>query len=225
MDEESARRWVGLVSSILFEHVRPGGSSDEAGVLHRARRRFVHEGREAVFDAVVGDGTLWLTLCAANAALPFERTSRIEKMHALMAWRALYSRHELLGTADRSRLHRLMTRLRAERARAALRGRGAAAAGAMREIEAWLVEHGSAEIARQAGRPDAFRLGDPLWGPRAGWAVAIKDAVQNGTRIQIYLYRRTRSVVVEPAGRYLNLRIAAGQDQDLAESLSAAGLR
>lgn len=224
VDGPTARRWVGRLIDLLFHQIPQGGGVDDAGVLRRARRRFEQQGKVEVFDRVVGDGTLWLTLCSAVAALPRHDLAPHERLDDLLAWRALWSSRELIGGADQSRLRLLLRRLRAEQAKDALRRHGPAAHAALVTLEAWLEEHGAALLKQQARSRPTANPGDLLWGPRPGWAVTRRGMPGPKPKALVHLYRAGREASVQLSGFFVNLQAVAGTTPELADHLQTAGL-
>jgi len=222
VDEDRGRRWVTRVVDLLFHQRGPGSSVEDAGVLSRALSRFRKQAKEDVFLSVVGDGSIWLPLCTALAALSRDEMGPVERMHDLMAWRALWTSRMLLDGTPPQRLRFLLRRLRVPHAREKLAANGPQSHRAVQALEAWVARHGQDAVAAQRGRHLPHKVGDPLWGPKARWAV-VTELPDGKGRIRAHIYRAMRARTVAPGGVYANLRLAAKSDPALAELLSLAG--
>ena len=224
VDPEDARRWVTATVDLLFHHRLSGVRGAGAGVLARVRHRFAQEGRRDVFDTVVGDGTLWLALCCAVAALTRDRLTGVDAMHDLMVWRVVWAGRTLRSNATPARLAFLLRRLRAQDAQRAFLEHAEEAYSAVCSLERWLTNHGEAEVERQKSMQLQHNRGDPWWGPRPGWAVVVEDTSLGGNKTWAHVYRVGKDVQTKPAGIYANLRIAAEDDAELLRTLKQAGL-
>ncbi|MFZ5480462.1 MAG: hypothetical protein ACOZNI_27115 [Myxococcota bacterium] len=215
-DAEGGRSLVANVLDHLFRRkLRPG---DPPGLLAAVSARYAARGDSHVFERALGDGTLWITLTSA-----ITRVSWVGPGAAIqrsLALREVYRSRELIASADAGRLAPLVARLPDPALVVGLLEEAPRVSSLLDDVEARLGVGFERRVARQVTSRGAWASGDAMWGPTAGWAIALHEAgMQMGTPVRAYLPRTATEVKIRPDTRYANVRLACADDPDLARAV------
>jgi len=213
IDSSIADRWTFQVCDVLFRvQQAESNGSKKIGLLGAVRERYLHEGRSAIFDKIVGDGRLWVALTVAlNRVLPRDKRTRLERALAL---RDVYGDTMLSRHAKASTLELLLARAAAE-GRNGRKGliEARKAARTIAEIERRLVTDWERYAKNQLG--EEYFEGDSVWKQGMGFGHCENAGIiEDRGRVSIYLRARAKVCPVVVT-YYVNLRIAADLDQGL----------
>ena len=198
---DNAVSWARRVFDTLFQQVS-AQSTEYVGVLSLVEARFRHDGKDAVFRRVVGDGTLWLTLLRSlsQGAWVGDRAA----FERALALRSVLNAQILRSSTDNERIAKLLSRTGREseefmvEARQVSRELGRFEQALKSNWEQLLLSQEEAELTHE---PE-----DLLWTPNAGWAIAQETAtMREGEKLKVYLQLRAKVVEVVATGFYVNV--------------------
>ena len=193
--------WARRIFDTLFQK-RSRPSVQYSGILEGVRQRLADEGKKEIFQEVVGDGTLWLTLLTSlslgewsGSGAAFERA---------LALRDVFNARILLSSTDNDKIARLIAR--AEWDSEALLMEAAGVVRALDGLESALESDWDALVQFQEDAAILHEPDDLLWSPKAGWAVAQEKAVaERAAKFNVYLRLKAQVVRVVAAGFYVNV--------------------
>jgi hypothetical protein len=167
---ELAEKWALEVFSILF---RSRGSGT-VGLLGAVEQRYEKNGRKDTFDAVVGEGILWLVLVATLGGANWRGVgTEIDKAVAL---KEVFAAPQLLGSAEPARITGLLDKIRIEDARSYVAHVAPTVSRLLNEIEGALRPMWEPEMLSQLERGITHDVGDLLWREKVGWAVCLAES-------------------------------------------------
>ena len=191
--------WARRIFDTLFQK-RSRPSVQYSGILEGVRQRLADEGKKEIFQEVVGDGTLWLTLLKSlslgewsGSGAAFERA---------LALRDAFNARILLSSTDNDKITRLIGRAEWDSLLMEADGVVRALDGLENALESdWDALVQFQEDAAILHEPD-----DLLWSPKVGWAVAQEKAVaERAAKFNVYLRLKAQVVRVVAAGFYVNV--------------------
>lgn len=199
--DDDHERWQAVVRRVceLLMQTRIPDHDGSRSLLSHVEDRYTRLDRRSEFDAILGDGTLWVLLLAVAtsagpAADPFERQLILSDIVNCDALRSSGSEARLAGLCSAAKLHdRSGSWL--EEARAA-HGRVVALCAALAPLGATLPQ-------RQKG---VAREGDWLWRPSAGFATL--EAVIDADMAAVHIRTKARTLPRVQLSYYVNLRLA-----------------
>lgn len=224
LDQETAAKWAMELVCMLFQ-VKIS-NTEHRGMLAFVKNRYFLEGRTEIFEHAVGDGTLWVAVCAVLDCIDWKATFRgIDKVVLLSN---LYKESILYSKVDIRRLRHLISQLSVEK-NDELLFQWKQTSELVLDMEKELTN-----LYNQLNRtPRNFQylVGDPLWNPKVGF-VRIKESVvinDPNTKIKIETPlelslkekdKKEKKDTVVAANFYLSLRYASEKSPILSKLLS-----
>jgi hypothetical protein len=211
---ERARGWLVGAARLLLEPSFDG----RPPLLKEVRSRYAGE-RADLFEQIVGDGTLWVTLSAGLVAIRWPGPDAA--LQRMLLIRTLWNTETLRSRADAAQLDRLIRDYDPGDAVAAIADVAAPVTSSLDRVESRLgvlIEEGLLEL-----QEDAFiqiQPGELLWSPKSGWAVATE--AQTGRNVKVYWPKKGEETKVSlKIGKFVSLPQAAQADNELAHASDA----
>lgn len=207
-----AEKWALEVFSILFR----GKTSGSGGLLRAVEHRYVQNDQKAIFDDVVGDGTLWMVLVATLGNANWQGVGTdIDKAVAL---REVFTAPQLLASTLASRVTGLIGKIRIEDARSYLAEVAPNVTRLLNQIESLLGPIWEAEMHTQIDRRITHKVGDLLWREKVGWAVCLVEMRASSPQAFRVRLKGVEKDVVN--GYYVNVTELAARDAALSELIN-----
>lgn len=205
-----ARRWVDHAARLLLV----GSDKDYPPLLDQVWKRYIEDGKEEVFRRTVGDGTLWVTMTAGLARVPWNGPN--DALEGLLLIRRVWETELLRSFADQDHIELLVRRYHAGSAIDAIEKIAAPAAAALEVAEGRLGQRAQQLLERQKENQLPVSTGELLWGPKNGWAVVDHDEGEG--RAGVYWPRRGEVVKMVLDGFFIRVHHAASDDEVLKEA-------
>ena len=195
---ERAEQWAIRLFAILFR-----GSGKGKGLLRKVKERYEESGKTDVFEAAVGDGSLWAALVASLANARWEGAGA--EFEKALAVRELFREPSLLKTASAAQLLRYAKALRSKDATEMLSVHAPSIVSRLEMVESALEPYWNSHLEAGSGNPVHVQYGDLLWRRGFGWAFGIgpspaadRDAVRlrgNETQVMKGFYLNVSQLV------------------------------
>lgn len=166
VSRERAEQWAIRVFAILFR-----GPGKGKGLLLKVKDRYEQAGKSDVFEAAVGDGSLWAALVASLVNARWEGAGA--EFEKALSIRELFREPSLLKTASAARLLRYAKALRSKEAADMLTVHAPAIVGHLELLESELEPYWDSRLEVGLGGSAPVRFGDLLWRRGRGWAFGI----------------------------------------------------
>ena len=206
VSRENAGKWAIRLFAILFRSV-----GKKRGLLGQVQERYCNEEKLDVFEAAVGDGSLWAALVASLANARWEGTGA--EFEKALAARELFREPVLLETSSAAQLLRYAKALRSTEATEMLIVHAPAIVSALENLETELEPHWSSHLAAGTSSHMPFLSGDLLWRRGLGWAFVIGPS-PTADQVTVRLRGKVAQVM---KGFYLNVSELARQEPRFAK--------
>jgi hypothetical protein len=200
VSRENASQWAIRLFAILFR-----GTGRRKGLLGQVQERYRSEDKLDVFEAAVGDGSLWAALVASLANARWEGVGA--EFEKALAIRELFREPVLLETSSAAQLLRYAKALRSMEATEMLSVHAPAIVSAVENLETELEPHWGSHFAAGTSSHKPFLSGDLLWRRGLGWAFVI-DSSPTADQVTVRLRGKEAQVM---KGFYLNVSELARQ--------------
>lgn len=166
VSREDAGKWAIRLFAIIFR-----GSGKRNGLLRKVKERYEAADKPDVFEAAVGDGSLWAALVASLANARWEGAGA--EFEKALAARELFREPTLLKTSSAAQLLRYAKALRSKEATEMLSVHAPSIVSGLENLEADLEPYWNSHLGAGSGSPVPFQSGDFLWRRGIGWAFVI----------------------------------------------------
>lgn len=166
VSRERAEQWAIRLFAILFR-----GSGKGKGLLRKVKDRYEEADKSDVFEAAVGDGSLWAALVASLVNARWEGAGA--EFEKALAIRELFREPSLLKTASAAQLLRYAKALRSKEATDMLTVHAPSIVGHLERLESELEPYWNSHLEAGSGSPVPVQFGDLLWRRGIGWAFGI----------------------------------------------------
>lgn len=163
---ENASKWTIRLFGILFGHFGQG-----IGLLNKIEERYQAADKAEIFEAAVGDGSLWAALVASLVNAPWQVVGA--EFEKALAVRQLFREPSLIKTASAADLLRYAKALRSKNATEMLTIHAPSIVSALEDLELELKPYWSTELTGGKGTHVPIQTGDLLWRHPTGWAVVL----------------------------------------------------
>lgn len=186
VSRERAEQWAIRLFAILFR-----GSGKGKGLLRKVKERYEEADKSDVFEAAVGDGSLWAALVASLANTRWEGAGA--EFEKALAVRELFREPSLLKTSSAAQLLRYAKALRSKEATEMLSVHAPSIVSRLEKLESELEPYWNSHLETGSGSPAPVQCGNLLWRRGIGWAFGIgpspaadRDAVRlRGNETQV----------------------------------------
>ncbi len=206
---ENASKWTIRLFGILFEHFGHG-----IGLLNKIEERYQAADKAEIFEAAVGDGSLWAALVASLVNAPWQVVGA--EFEKALAVRQLFREPSLIKTASAADLLRYAKALRSKNATEILTIHAPSIVSALEDLELKLKPYWSAELAMRQGAHIQTQTGDLLWQHPTGWAVVLGPGL-GADQISVR-FKGTKRTVMQ--GFYFNVSDLARREPQFADLVS-----
>ena len=166
VSREHAGKWAIRLFAILFR-----GSSKKTGLLNKIKERYDGANKSDVFEAAVGDGSLWAALVASLANARWGGVGA--DFEKALAARELFREPTLLKTSSAAQLLRYSNALRSKVATEMLSVHAPSIVIGLEDLESKLEPYWNAHLGVGTSSHAPFLEGDLLWRRGVGWAFVI----------------------------------------------------
>jgi hypothetical protein len=207
-DRDRARTWVlDALKLLLLTH-----DDGSAPLLEQVRQRYVDDGAADLFERIVGEGTLWVTMIAGIAAIAWPEPDAA--LRRLLLINTLWRTEVLRARAEPEHIEELIRRYHAGQAVQAIREIAAPAVASLCAVEARLSELVQESLLElQATTRMPVQVGEFLWGPTNGWAVAVEK--EKNRKARVFWATRGRNALMSLDHRFASVQQAAAMDEEL----------
>ena len=178
VSRKRAEQWAIRLFAILFR-----GTGKGKGLLRKVKDRYEEADKSDVFEAAVGDGSLWAALVASLVNARWEGAGA--EFEKALAIRELFREPSLLKTASAAQLLRYAKALRSKEATEMLTFHAPSIVEHLEKLESELEPYWNSHLEAGSGSAVPVQCGDLLWRRGLGWAfgigpspVADRDAVR-----------------------------------------------
>lgn len=166
VSRERAERWSIRLFAILFR-----GSGKGKSLLRKVEDRYEEADKSDVFEAAVGDGSLWAALVASLVNARWDGAGA--EFEKALAIRELFREPSLLKTASAAQLLRYAKALRSKEATEMLTIHAPSIVGQIEQLESELAPYWNSHLQAGLGNTVPVKSGDLLWRRGVGWAFGI----------------------------------------------------
>jgi len=202
--EEIAREWIIRVCEILF--FQKYEDEQPAGLFNYVKRRY----SEKEFNAIVGDGNLWVVFLVVLGIFSWEEM--LGNLKRAFILKLIYERPELIKHFDEYKFNLLIKRIEFENAEIWFRESLPGILKTLSDIEDYLDDHFNKLI--EDSDPLEYRPGDWFYRKGMGWAF-FEYFDEESKNMHIYLPYAGRKMHVLCKGFYINVRQALVKNVEL----------
>lgn len=200
VSQERAEQWAIRLFAILFR-----GAGKGKGLLRKVKDRYEDADKTDVFEAAVGDGSLWAALVASLVNARWEGAGA--EFEKALAIRELFRESSLLRTASAAQLLRYAKALRSKEATEMLTVHAPSIVEHLEKLELELEPYWNDHFEAGSGGAVPVQFSDLLWRRGHGWAFGIGPSPA-ADRDAVRLHGRDTQVM---KGYYLNVSLLANR--------------
>tara|TARA_Y100001970_G_C14242543_1_gene865812 strand:+ start:1461 stop:4031 length:2571 start_codon:yes stop_codon:yes gene_type:complete len=209
-----AEKWIMNIIDILFTMI----IDEHEGILNFIKNRYIDDGNIEIFNQVCGDGILWIALLTTIERIDWNKKNGfINKAYSIVS---IINYKSLLSSTNSGRISLLIKNHKFKQTAEWIKSKPIKIFKLLTAIEDRLIEKFDNYTNKQLN--DEHLIDDILYSKDLKWAIVHDDrkSIYSSTSVKIYIHKRGRVVKCKTQGYFINLRLAAYNDNKLKELIS-----